>query len=688
MGRSSGGRVRPLLVDNYDSYTYNLYQLIAMATGKEPIVVRNDELSSNVNAAREFTHVVISPGPGHPGNPRDFGHCLQLIRTATVPILGVCLGHQGIAQAFGGAIRQAQPAHGRKSAIYHDDSILFRGVPQGCQGVRYHSLVVDAVPDDIAVIAWTDDHTIMGICHRTRPLWGVQFHPESIATEHGLKLLANFFGIAPEARSKTFLTNRNSSQPQTSATTARARYRRLDRWHDPEECFSVLFGHERYAFWLDSSRTSDGLARFSFMGVPDGPHGHGIEYDTAQRIVQVRRDGSIETKRESIFDFLNSELAARHVANPGLPFDFLGGYVGYLGYEVKGECGGQHTHPADTPDASFLYIERFLAFDHQQRTVFLVQLMEPNSEDEDWFDLIEQRLTAGWKEPQDAPPRGDDPMPHPALTRDAYHQAFHAVQEYLSRGESYQVNLTYPITFRCAVDHLHLYRRLRSGNPAPYAAFLRLGKLSVMSSSPERFLRVWPDGRVETKPIKGTLPREKNPGDGAVLRKQFLTDDKMYAEHLMIVDLLRNDLGQVCQVGSVQAPSLMEVESYPTLHHLVSTITGQLRSDIGAVDCIRAMFPGGSMTGAPKIRTMDIIDTVEGRPRGIYSGILGYLSHSGSADFSIVIRTLVAQGENVSIGVGGGIVALSDPDAEYHETILKAQALIRAVRLTSRQSKI
>ena len=263
--------------------------------------------------------------------------------------------------------------------------------------------------------------------------------------------------------------------------------------------------------------------------------------------------------------------------------------------------------------------------------------------------------------------------------RDAYLANIAACKHEIFEGETYEVCLTTELHSDGAIDPLAAYRALRARNPAPHAALLRLGDVSVLSSSPERFLRVDRERTVESKPIKGTAPRAAHPAEDAYRAAALRADDKSRAENLMIADLVRNDLGRVCALGSVEVPALMAVETYATVHQLVTTVRGRLRDDASAIDCIRAAFPGGSMTGAPKLRTMEIIDRLEAGPRGVYSGALGFLSVNGTADLSIVIRTLVASRHGLQIGSGGAIVAASDPDAEHEEMLLKARAVLEAV---------
>jgi para-aminobenzoate synthetase len=333
----------------------------------------------------------------------------------------------------------------------------------------------------------------------------------------------------------------------------------------------------------------------------------------------------------------------------------------------------------------FLFADQIIVFDHQEQTTYLLHLTEPNQAiaAQAWLDSTTKNLQTLPPLPALVPGNSPEPVVfHLSRPHAEYLADIQSCLQQIHEGESYQICLTNQITTATVPEPLAFYRTLRQVNPAPYAAFLRFGEVAIACSSPERFLRIDTKGWVETKPIKGTLARGKTLEADIQLREQLRTSEKDRAENLMIVDLLRNDLGRVCQVGSIHVPKLMDVESYATVHQLVTTIRGCLRPDLGATDCIRLAFPGGSMTGAPKLRTMEIIDRLEQQARGVYSGAMGFLALNGAADLNIVIRTAIITPEQTAIGIGGGIVALSEPEAEFRETILKAEALIQALILT------
>lgn len=469
---------------------------------------------------------------------------------------------------------------------------------------------------------------------------------------------------------------------QTGASAAveerRLLVRRLDFLADPERAFVHIYGASKNAFWLDSSAAGE-RGRFSFMGDDGGPLGAVVTYDVETRQVRVEGGGEVVRHDESIFDYLGRELGRLHGLGADLPFDFDCGFAGYLGYELKAECGGAPAYRSPAPDAGFVLADRVIAFDHASGDTYLLALAPPGAtEAERWIDEIERRLAAL---PALAKPEGGASPPALALRRSRrrYLEDIDACKGYLTAGHSYEICLTNKVTAEVEVDPLELYRALRRTNPAPFAAYLRFDGLAVLSSSPERFLSVDGERCAEARPIKGTGRRGVGAAEDARLAAALGVDEKSRAENVTIVDLLRNDLGRVCEVGSVEVPELMRVETYETLHQLVSSVRGRLRPGVGAAGCVRACFPPGSMTGAPKLRTMEIIDELEGEARGVYSGAIGWLGLGGACDLSVAIRTIVLDRGKATIGAGGAIIVDSDPEAELEEMLLKARAPIAAL---------
>jgi para-aminobenzoate synthetase len=668
--------VRTLIVDNHDSFTYNLYQALAALEEARPTVVRNDE-DWDLGGLADFDNIVISPGPGHPGRHRDFGLSAAVIAAARQPLLGVCLGHQGLCLLAGATVEHApQVRHGRLSTVHHDGRDLFDGLPNPLRVVRYHSLTVTDLPPTLQPTAWSDDGVLMGVRHRDRPAWGVQFHPESICTEHGVDMLANF--AAMTRRHHTEHPRESITlAPRPKPPNARVLVRHLTLPVTAEEAFDALYRDTDHAFWLDSATGG----RFSFLGDASGPLARTATTDLDTVTVTGRTGTTVH--HGPFLDWLDTDLARWSVDAPHLPFGFALGWVGYLGYELKAETGGHRTHPSPDPDAALVFADRAIAFDHHLGEIHLLALATPGLEPAatTWLDETADRLAGLSPLPPPGPvgPVGPLTARH---DRAEYLRMIDACLTAIHEGESYEVCLTNQLTAPGDIDPWQAYRRLRASNPAPFAAYLRFGDRSVLSASPERFLAVSAEGEVESRPIKGTRPRGRTPEEDAALRHDLATAEKDRAENLMIVDLVRNDLGVYAEVGSVHVPALFAVESYATVHQLVSTVRARLAEGVSAVRCLRAAFPGGSMTGAPKERTMEIIDQLERGARGVYSGALGWFSLTGAADLSMVIRTLVVRPGEVSFGVGGAIVALSDPADEHEETVVKAGALLTLLNAT------
>jgi para-aminobenzoate synthetase len=686
--------MRTLLVDNHDSYTYNVFHLLAGVSGEEPIVVDNDAVSWRALSRWDFDAIVLSPGPGSPQRWHDFCVCNDILRYSEIPVLGICLGHQGLGQLLNGKVSSAPEAmHGRLSRIHHEDDGLFAGIPQDFPVVRYHSLAITDMGPDGHVTAWADDGVVMGIEHRQRPLWGVQFHPESVATEHGARLVANFYSLARKQRSPRWRGAKQPLKAPQRAQRRRARgkgeselrLRTIPGEPSTEALFERLFGDADHAFWLDSADAPTRLAQRSFLGTSAGPGRCILEYDVESGTAIRHGAAAATTERTSIFDLLDRELAQHAIEPPpaDLPPGLMGGFVGYLGYELKADCGSPNVHRSDMPDAVMMLANRLVAVDHVSRRTHLVVLCHGDEAvAEHWLDEAEEAV----RDVLANPPQPVEPLALSEGPRDS-HVGFRCgrgreqyladiarSQAELAAGESYEVCLTDQISTDASPDPFDLYRLLRRRNPSPFAAYLKLGEMAVVSSSPERFLSVDRERRVEARPIKGTTSRSQDPERDEALRAELTEDEKTYAEHLMIVDLLRNDLGRVCEVGSVGVPELMIVEDYATVHQLISTVSGVLEANRSAAECARACFPGGSMTGAPKERTMEIIDDLEDEARGVYSGAIGWFGVDGAMDLSIVIRTIVMRPGRTTIGAGGAIVMQSDPVDEFDEILLKARA--------------
>ncbi|HEY6549952.1 MAG TPA: gamma-glutamyl-gamma-aminobutyrate hydrolase family protein, partial [Solirubrobacterales bacterium] len=391
--------MRTLLIDNHDSYTYNVFHLLAGVSGEEPIVVDNDAVSWRALSRWDFDAIVLSPGPGTPGRWHDFCVCDDILRYSEIPVLGICLGHQGLGKMLDGDVRSAPEAmHGRLSRIFHEGDGLFDGIPQGFPVVRYHSLAITGMGPEGNVCAWANDGVVMGIEHRSRPLWGVQFHPESIATEHGSKLVENFYALARQRKEPPVrATKRPDSAPRRTqaakAGMAKAELlmRTIPGEAPTEALFERLFGDEEHAFWLDSADAPTRLAQSSYLGTSAGPDRCVLEYDVEAGAVRVHGSEGSKAERGSIFDLLDREIAKRSIERPAsVAPDLLGGFVGYLGYECKADCGASNEHSSDVPDAVLMLANRLIAVDHvRHRTYLLAIRAGEDAGAEHWLDEAE-----------------------------------------------------------------------------------------------------------------------------------------------------------------------------------------------------------------------------------------------------------------------------------------------------------
>ena len=428
----------------------------------------------------------------------------------------------------------------------------------------------------------------------------------------------------------------------------------LRRWIDPADVFAALYADATDVVWLDSG--VDATAGISVMG-------------KASRVI------STDTVDGSVLEFLRGDLAEHSADAVG---GFALGWVGWLGYETRFETMGvARTRESPYPDAAFLLLERAIEFDHAKREVTLLSL----AHDEHWRDEVIRSLA------QPRPPAQPAPLAQPRSlslskgahwrdTDDHYLAMIRACKQQIAEGNAYQLCLTTSASVDATPDPFATYLQLRTSSPSHHGALLRVGDIALLSSSPEQFLSVSPAGVVESRPIKGTRPRGDTPELDLALAAELVASEKERAENLMIVDLMRNDIARVSRVGSVEVPSLLEVETYAQVHQLVSTVRGQLDDGFVGMDAVVACFPAGSMTGAPKSSATRILDELEGEARGIYSGAFGYFGLDGRIDLAMVIRSIVLSPSGATVGAGGGITILSDPDEELAEVKLKAAALL------------
>ncbi len=453
--------------------------------------------------------------------------------------------------------------------------------------------------------------------------------------------------------------------------------RKLDTTSGMQDIFATLLGMPYPAF-LDSALLYPRLGRYSYI--------------TADPFLVLRSKGrQVEIESEGVVQHLESnpflvlqDLLKRYGLSPmpGLP-PFQGGAIGYLSYELGHHLERLPYHAVDDldlPEMNIGFYDWLIAHDSTTNSTWAIATGLPEGtkeKAEERLDFIQRRLEVV----RPLHPVGALPKPLglvSSFSHDDYIVAVKAVKEYIVQGEIYQANISQRFEASIACEPWELYLSLREVNPAPFAAYLQYPQVTVLSASLEEFLHL-DNGSIHSRPMKGTRPRGKTPAEDQRLAAELSASEKDRAENVMIVDLIRNDLGRVCIPGSIEVPELFTIEKYPTVFQMVSTVRGRIRPDLDAVDVLKACFPGGSVTGAPKIRAIEVIDEMEPTQRSVYCGAIGYIGFNGSMLTAIPIRILLVKGKKVYFQVGGGIVADSDPQAEYEETLHKARGSFRAL---------
>ena len=448
------------------------------------------------------------------------------------------------------------------------------------------------------------------------------------------------------------------------------------------EAVFALYAAEPGSVFLDSAKDSYGMGRYSFIA--RDPF---LTFQCKGRRVQLQDQAGTRELEDQPFDVLQGLLQKYQTEKiAGLP-PFTGGVIGYFGYDLGQlleDMPGKSRDDLQLPDCCLGFYDVVLIFDHHTGKSYISATGFPETEENARCERAQRRLDEFARQLQDIPALPEPQAQIPAgsysstFSRTGYEEAVQRCIDYIAAGDIFQVNLSQRFNAKLTIPPYDAYRYLRQINPAPFASYLNFGDSVIASASPERYMLL--QGRdVETRPIKGTRPRGADPVSDQRMRDELENSEKDRAELVMIIDLERNDLGRVCEFGSVRVPDLIRLEEYATVFHLVSTVVGRLAPDKDAVDLVKASFPGGSITGAPKVRAMEIIDELEPFWRSVYTGSIGYIDFNGDADLNIVIRTFIIKGDQAYFQVGGAIVADSVPADEFTETLDKGRALFRTL---------
>lgn len=462
-------------------------------------------------------------------------------------------------------------------------------------------------------------------------------------------------------------------------------YKKIETSYSAYDIFSCV-KDKKNVFFLDSAMHENRLGEYSYIG-----YNPILTFESKEDEVVISGAARVtEIVKSNPFDKLK-ELYDRYQKNYQAPFPFVGGFVGYFGYDLCHfieKLPRKAVDDVNIPDCFLGLYDGIFIIDHKKNQTFIAALGINEAE-----DVIIARLEALISDESNCDEKGCEYLENKPtklrsnINRNEYIKAVEAVKDYIRSGDVYQANMTRRFDCEITVSPQDIYAKLRELNPAPFASYIDFGAGHILSSSPERFIKIT-GKHIETRPIKGTFPRGKTNEEDIAFREALLSSEKDKSELLMIVDLERNDIGKVAEIGSVKVPELFVIETYPTVHHLVATVTGTLKESCHIVDAIKATFPGGSITGAPKIRAMEVLYELEPTQRNIYTGSIGFIGLNGDMDLNIVIRTMVHKEGKVYFQVGGGIVWDSDPELEYEETLHKAKALMKTLNATLDETEI
>lgn len=637
-----------LIIDFGDSYIENIASQVEKIRGKKAIVIKGEDYNANV--LESIDSVILSSGTGG-YELREF---LKNLQEVNIPVLGTSWSFFSILDFLKQKIKSIPPQYGVKTSgqfIKNNSYGLFGTF----NGILYDKYSIKRLSSEIEILAESEKRDVLAF--KKNNFVGVRPHLGSYYTERSKEIL------------KTFIEDAiNQTRRKDELIVHKEKYKN----NLPSIIEKVKKDHKLY--WLDSSHVIKGYSRFSILGIPR-EEDELLSYSVGDFFVSVR-SGKETCKREgTIWEILKERPLESK--DHRLPVDFQCGYIGAIGYGLKEDLGYINKKQSNLPDCILQYCSSCIIVDHLKEEIYLV-----SEKEDDHYKKIKGWLGESTKEELVLEKRRNDfPKAYLARNREEYISDIKKSLEKMRKGESLEICLTNQLMIEDSIDSYEFYKILRKTSPAPYAGYLEFEDFSIASSSMERFVKLDGNGNINAKPIKGTIRRGETLEEDEELKRELQEDKKSFSENLMILDLLRNDIQKVAINGTVNVPEAMIVESYATVHQLVSIVEGVLREDKTALDLLRAVFPGGSMTGSPKEQSIDILEELEVVPRGIYSGSLLYLSNTGAMDCNVVIRTAIIEKDCVSIGVGGAIVEDSDPIEEYEEILLKAKGLLKSFEL-------
>lgn len=701
-----------LLIDNYDSFTFNVYQYL-LELGNEVITYRNDEIT--IEEIKELNPQVIFISPG-PKSPSEAGICIDVIKEfkGKKPIFGVCLGHQAIGEAFGGKIIHAKSLfHGKTSKIITFDKGVMSNFKDGFIATRYHSLIIEkeTMPDCLEITCETDDGQIMGVKHKEYNIEGVQFHPESIMTEYGKEMFKAFLdrckaeqGVKEEAIENKIEKSFKKEKIKFDVITTKDVKQYAKKITTPKNMFEIFkliqkSNGEENSTMLESVTGPKADCNSTYIGV--NPQFELIIKDF-KMYINSKKNGIKEAFINNLQGIYNKEND--YFSLTGIKFSHIfkvitsmfildkkheeeaainNGLVGYFGYEYLHSLEKIQRKNKDVlnlPDVHLKYFSTIVQKDVDSSEVLVINNCL-DDEDTRYLDEIINVIAEGSLNEETSAKANEEDINYAYnMTREDFLAKVDVAKKYILDGDIFQVQIGRRMHVKKNINPIKLYEKLREINPSPYMFYWNSSDYNLISNSPELQLKVEND-YVLIRPIAGTSKgKGSNEAERNYLRDELVNNEKEQAEHIMLVDLARNDIGTVAIKNTVNVSKLMVVEEFSNVFHLVSSVEGRISKDVNTMELFENTFPAGTLTGAPKVRAMEIIEELEDEVRGPYGGAFGLFDFNGNIISSIIIRTVLRKGEDLYLQASAGIVADSIPENECNEIEHKTNALKIALK--------